>query len=138
MSPLAVTLDQPAYMNATTATFYAADAEAVHHARRYAQTILDGWLWPGAGDSAVRIVSEFVTNALRYTPGPALLHLSYVGGLIRVEVTDPVAAPVAAIEPDMDDDTPHGWGLHIVSGLSERWGCAVLPWGRVLCAEVRP
>ncbi|MFE6358434.1 ATP-binding protein [Streptomyces sp. NPDC057806] len=47
------------------------------------------------------VVSELVTNAVQYAPGPVMLDLRIVGGAVRVSVwdSDPVLPDVAATDP---------------------------------------
>lgn len=47
------------------------------------------------------VVSELVTNAVKYAPGPVMLHLQIVAGAVRVSVwdSDPVLPNVAPTDP---------------------------------------
>ncbi|HZF91435.1 ATP-binding protein [Streptomyces sp.] len=47
------------------------------------------------------VVSELVTNAVKYAPGPVMLDLQIVDGAVRVSVwdSDPVLPDVAAADP---------------------------------------
>ncbi|GAA2230483.1 ATP-binding protein [Streptomyces nogalater] len=47
------------------------------------------------------VVSELVTNAVKYAPGPVILDLRITGGAVRVSVwdSDPVLPDVAATDP---------------------------------------
>ncbi|MFF3448398.1 ATP-binding protein [Streptomyces sp. NPDC002667] len=62
------------------------------------------------------IVSELVTNARKYAPGPALLHLRIIGAVLRVQLWDssPVLPTVRA--PDPERIGQHG--LEIVTALA--------------------
>ncbi|MFF1725572.1 ATP-binding protein [Streptomyces sviceus] len=47
------------------------------------------------------VVSELVTNAVKYAPGPVMLDLQVIGGAVRVSVwdSDPALPDVAATDP---------------------------------------
>jgi serine phosphatase RsbU (regulator of sigma subunit)/anti-sigma regulatory factor (Ser/Thr protein kinase) len=71
------------------------------------------------------LVSELVTNSIRYADAPATaavdLHGAVFHDRVRVEVTDdgPGFEPRPR-EPDADSRS--GWGLYLVDQLADRWG----------------
>jgi serine phosphatase RsbU (regulator of sigma subunit)/anti-sigma regulatory factor (Ser/Thr protein kinase) len=71
------------------------------------------------------LVSELVTNSIRYADAPATaaveLHGAVFRDRVRVEVTDdgPGFEPRPR-EPDADSRS--GWGLYLVDQLADRWG----------------
>ena len=97
-------------------------------APRRARAALDGLagVLPAAKLDDVRlVVSELVTNSVKYGPGrPVELKLS-VGpdGVVRGEVVDQ-GDGVVEIRKAADDaePTPGGYGLLLVDRLSRRWG----------------
>ena len=71
------------------------------------------------------LVSELVTNSLRHAqlaPEDSItLRVELRDHLIRVEVADPGQGFELDGHAD-DPDTVEGWGLYLVSTLSDRWG----------------
>lgn len=100
----------------------AAGLEAPRRARA-ALAELDGLVEPNLLPDLKIVVSELVSNAVRYGPGAEVeLTLTVHGeGLVRgvvVDFGDPVAAPVAIRAAGADG----GWGLRIVDTLCGWWG----------------
>jgi PAS domain-containing protein/anti-sigma regulatory factor (Ser/Thr protein kinase) len=78
------------------------------------------------------ILSELVTNAIRYATGPILVRLLYDRTLI-CEVSD-----TSSTSPHLRYATPTdegGRGLFLVAQLAERWGTRYLPAGKIIWAE---
>jgi anti-sigma regulatory factor (Ser/Thr protein kinase) len=71
------------------------------------------------------LVSELVTNSLRHAELGAEDQIGLAVEVdelrIRVEVTDP-GKGFEVVAPADDPDTVEGWGLYLVSTLSDRWG----------------
>jgi anti-sigma regulatory factor (Ser/Thr protein kinase) len=90
----------------------------------------DGRVDKGVLADARLLVSEVVSNAVEHVDasGEIGVEVSYEHERLRVEVTDPGDgfAPQAR-----DADSHRGWGLHFVQKLSEDWGVASGPPGRV-------
>jgi len=79
------------------------------------------------------LVSELVTNALRYSArGPVTLRLVREGALV-CEVGDPSAALPRLRQAGRDDE--NGRGLQVVSQLAQRWGARRTPTGKVVWCE---
>ncbi|MYY03893.1 ATP-binding protein [Streptomyces sp. ATexAB-D23] len=103
---------------------------AVRTARHAVHDALRCWgLDTAVGDEAVLLVSELVTNSMRYTDGPIGVrlmrphpdgdHLSAHPGLL-VEVSDPLPDPPTERAPGPEDES--GRGLQLVACAARRWG----------------
>ncbi|HYK26888.1 MAG TPA: SpoIIE family protein phosphatase, partial [Streptosporangiaceae bacterium] len=79
------------------------------------------------------LVSELVTNAVRYAQGKIGLRLVLEGGLV-CEVLDDSAALPRLRHPDEEDE--RGRGLQVVSQLSQRWGARRAVAGKVVWCEL--
>ncbi len=78
------------------------------------------------------ILSELVTNALRYGGGPIQVRMLYDRNLI-CEVYDGSSTSPHLRYATMTDEG--GRGLFLVAQLAERWGTRYLPAGKVIWAE---
>ncbi len=83
--------------------------------------------------TAELLVSELVTNAVRYAQGKIGLRLVLEGGLV-CEVLDDSAALPRLRHPDDDDE--RGRGLQVVSQLAQRWGARRATSGKVVWCEL--
>ncbi len=79
------------------------------------------------------LVSELVTNAVRYAQGKIGLRLVLEGGLV-CEVTDDSAALPRLRHADDSDE--RGRGLQVVSQLAQRWGARRALSGKVVWCEL--
>lgn len=100
---------------------FPADPGAVRTARSRVREVLSDWGLDGTVDVAVLLVSELVTNSLRYASGPigVRMVLLSTGGLL-VEVSDPLPDPPQERNATPDDEG--GRGLQLVACSSRRWG----------------
>ncbi|MFD4694491.1 ATP-binding protein [Streptomyces sp. NPDC058463] len=81
------------------------------------------------------IVSELVTNARKYAPGPALLQLQAVGETLVVDVWDgdPLLPEVRGADPERIGQH----GLEIVSALATTIDIRPAPPGKRVTAHIR-
>ncbi|WP_280892459.1 ATP-binding protein [Streptomyces sp. LBL] len=103
-------------------TFPAAP-DAVRAARAAVRGRLRAWDLDSLSDLAALLVSELVTNSLRYATGPIgvrLVRSPHLDGVLLVEVSDPLPDPPRARVAGPDDES--GRGLQLVAHASERWG----------------
>ena len=94
-------------------------------------------LGSNAPEVAVLLVSELVTNAIRYGRPPIHLRAARKGQGLRVEVTDGERrAPAPASGRDGDDVPEGGRGLLLVEGLADRWGWSPIGRGKLVWFEL--
>nr|WP_225803197.1 ATP-binding protein [Streptomyces sp. NK15101] len=80
------------------------------------------------------VVSELVTNARKYAPGPCLLTLEVVGGSVEVTVWDSNPALPALLEPDPSRVGQHG--LEIVMAVGQSFAVHREPVGKRITAAI--
>ncbi|MYQ75927.1 ATP-binding protein [Streptomyces sp. SID4923] len=90
---------------------------------------------PDAVDTVELVVSELVTNAVRYAGHqPIGVRAQLSGGVVRVEVSD---ASRAAPKPALPDkDSEGGRGLFLVGVLADRFGTTPTDSGKCCWAEI--
>jgi serine phosphatase RsbU (regulator of sigma subunit)/anti-sigma regulatory factor (Ser/Thr protein kinase) len=79
------------------------------------------------------LVSELVTNALRYAKGKVGLRLVREAGVVCCEVHDNSPALPRVLQAGHDDE--NGRGLQVVSQLARRWGARRTHSGKVVWCE---
>jgi serine phosphatase RsbU (regulator of sigma subunit)/anti-sigma regulatory factor (Ser/Thr protein kinase) len=94
--------------------------------------VLKEWGLDELADTTQLLVSELVTNALRYATGQITVRLVREGTLV-CEVLDDSAAVPRLRHAGSDDET--GRGLHVVSQLAQRWGTRRTASGKVVWCE---
>lgn len=100
---------------------FPAEAGAVRTARTLVRDTLREWGLDGVTDVTVLLVSELVTNSLRYASGPIGVRMySHAGPTLLVEVSDPLPDPPRERVAGADDEG--GRGLQLVALASRRWG----------------
>ena len=120
---------RPGYPKVATRT-PGAGAESVRVARDFTAATLARWEIGERGEDIVVVVSELVTNALRYTvpcPGsvwprwPVRLGLLQPGPWVLCAISDPSDEVPVAKDPGWFGES--GRGLHVVDSLCDEWGC---------------
>ncbi|WP_399887166.1 SpoIIE family protein phosphatase [Streptomyces sp. BBFR51] len=97
-----------------------ADASVVGTARRLVDRQLAAWGLDEAAYTTELVVSELVTNAIRYGKGPVRLRLIHDSGRLLTEVTDANSASPHLRRARESDEG--GRGLFVVMRLSTHWG----------------
>ncbi|WP_165865576.1 SpoIIE family protein phosphatase [Vallicoccus soli] len=113
-----------------TAVAVRADLAAVGRARRLARRRLEEWGLHRLVDTAELLVSELVTNAVRYAREPVVLRLLLLDDRVEVSVADSDARLPRLRRAAPDDEG--GRGLHLVGSLARRWGARSTPGGKVV------
>jgi serine phosphatase RsbU (regulator of sigma subunit) len=93
---------------------------------------LEKWQLASLVPTTQLLVSELVTNAIRYTQGPVTLRLVLERAL-TCEIAD--SSPVLPRMRYAARDDESGRGLQIVSQLSLRWGARRTPGGKIVWCE---
>jgi anti-sigma regulatory factor (Ser/Thr protein kinase) len=82
----------------------------------------DHGLPSGRKHDAELLLSEVVSNAVKYGGGDVSVHFERHDGRFRTEVVDQGDGFIATLRAHEDVYTPGGWGLPLVQTLSDRWG----------------
>ncbi|MET8965423.1 SpoIIE family protein phosphatase [Streptomyces sp. NPDC004074] len=110
------------------------EPSAVADARARTATQLTSWGLPDLSFTATLVVSELVTNAIRYSTGPIQLRLIRDHALI-CEVSDTNHAAPHAREPAPSEQS--GRGLSIVAHLTQGYGTRYTTSGKIVWTELR-
>jgi len=102
-------------------------------ARRLARRALSRWGMEDISDSVELLVSEVVTNAVRYASRPVTLRLLRTD-VLRCEVGDDVPQLPRLRQARATDEG--GRGLYLVNKLARRWGATRLSTGKVVWFEL--
>jgi anti-sigma regulatory factor (Ser/Thr protein kinase) len=97
------------------------DPGEVERARNLVGASLRRWGLPDDGGVAALLVTELVTNALRYGAQPMRMVAKDVGAGLRVEIHDARVGEPPRLRPTMPESS-HGRGMMLVDALASRWG----------------
>jgi len=106
---------------------------AVGRSRRLVRQTLAGWSLPELFDTAELLVTELVTNAIRYATDPIELRLLHTSTLLCEVRDNDHYLPILLEAADLDE---HGRGLFLVSRLARRWGSSRTAHGKVVWFEL--
>ncbi|MEU7214049.1 SpoIIE family protein phosphatase [Streptomyces sp. NPDC044989] len=109
------------------------EGEAPGKARRLARRALARWDMEELTDSVELLVSEIVTNAVRYATKPVTLRLLRTD-VLRCEVGDDVPQMPRLRQARATDEG--GRGLYLVNRLARHWGATRLSTGKVVWFEL--
>ncbi|WP_406379959.1 SpoIIE family protein phosphatase [Streptomyces sp. NBC_00197] len=108
--------------------------ESAGEARDAVEEALAAWGLEQHAFTASLVVSELVTNAIRYADGDIELRLILDGPVLVCEVTDDSStAPHLRYAEDADEG---GRGLYLTWQVSRRWGTRPEPRGKTIWAEL--
>ncbi|WP_030378828.1 MULTISPECIES: SpoIIE family protein phosphatase [unclassified Streptomyces] len=113
--------------------FLEPEDSAPGRARRLARRALSRWGLEDMTDSVELLVSEVVTNAVRYASRPITLRLLRTD-VLRCEVGDDVPQLPRLRQARATDEG--GRGLYLVNRLARRWGATRLSTGKVVWFEL--
>lgn len=112
-----------------------AEPTAVSRARRLVRGSLTEWGVEHLTDTAELLVSELVTNSVRYASAPIGVRLTF-GETLLVEISDPLPDPPRERHAAEADEG--GRGLELVRRLALRWGARAEGMGKVVWFELDP
>ncbi|MEU0967333.1 SpoIIE family protein phosphatase [Streptomyces sp. NPDC005917] len=124
------------YRKEDTATWrLPARGDAAARARTLVSELLGRWRTrDDTRDSVLLVISELVANAVRFAEGPITVRLIRTGHGLLCEVGDSGnGRPRLGRNALLDDG---GRGLHVVHGLTSRWGVRWTNTGKVVWASV--
>ncbi|GHG79809.1 ATP-binding SpoIIE family protein phosphatase [Streptomyces griseocarneus] len=107
--------------------------QTARQARRLARRALTRWGLEELTDSVELLVSEVITNAVRYAERPITLRLLRTD-VLRCEVGDDVPQLPRLRQARPSDEG--GRGLYLVNKLARRWGATRLSTGKVVWFEL--
>ncbi|MER5635846.1 SpoIIE family protein phosphatase [Kitasatospora sp. NPDC002227] len=110
-----------------------AEPTAVSRARRLVRGTLTEWGVEELTDTAELLVSELVTNSVRYASAPIGVRLT-LGDTLLVEISDPLPDPPRERHAAEADEG--GRGLELVRRLALRWGTRAEGMGKVVWFEL--
>ncbi|CAM5487890.1 hypothetical protein SPURM210S_06735 [Streptomyces purpurascens] len=124
------------YRKGDTATWrLPARGDAAARARTLVSALLVRWRTRAdTRDSVLLVVSELVDNAVRFAEGPITIRLIRAGHGLLCEVGDTGNGRPRLGRGGLLDDG--GRGLHVVHGLTTRWGVRWTDTGKVVWASV--
>lgn len=112
------------------------DLRTPARARALVREALSSWGIAAAIDTTALLVSELVTNAVKYGRGTITVSLELTGSLLRVAVRDADAEHLPSPREARPDDTG-GRGVGLVQALAEDWGWSVEEATKTVWAEIR-
>ncbi|WP_241562037.1 ATP-binding SpoIIE family protein phosphatase [Streptomyces hoynatensis] len=110
-------------------------AESVREARRMVRESLERWELEEIEDAVELLISEVVTNAVRYAERPVTVRLLRTD-VLRCEVGDDVPQLPRLRQAGPADEG--GRGLYLVQRLARQWGATRLSTGKLVWFEVAP
>jgi anti-sigma regulatory factor (Ser/Thr protein kinase) len=99
-------------------------AEDAPSQARAALEVFDQILSPDVLEDLQLVVSELVTNSVKFGPKrPITLALAIRNdGVVKGEVIDQGDGERAKVEMTVEPSLEGGWGLHLVDEVAQRWG----------------
>jgi PAS domain S-box-containing protein len=112
----------------------ASDPRIVGQVRETVSAALRDWHLAECIDTAELLVSEVVTNAIRYARTPGDLVVRRAAGAIYIEVSDSDGRVPRILHPG--DEEEHGRGMILVEALADRWGTRPTHTGKTVWCQL--
>ncbi|RSO09834.1 MEKHLA domain-containing protein [Streptomyces sp. WAC 06783] len=114
----------------TTTAELAGRPSSVPEGRHFLRRTLRWWGLTALADTALLLVSELLTNAVRHASGPLALRVWYSARELGVEVSDgSTPRPRARLADNAEEN---GRGLMLVEALADAWGTRPGPTGKTV------
>ena len=113
-----------------------AESHSVRLARHAAHVVLAAWQLAYVEETAVLIVSELVTNAVRHAAGTDTIELDLhaTRTWLRIEIQDSDRRWPRPRVPDGFEES--GFGFVLVDALASKWGVRETAAGKAVSAEL--
>jgi serine/threonine-protein kinase RsbW len=113
-----------------------AESHSVRLARHAARVVLSAWRLAHLEESAVLIVSELVTNAVRHASGTGAVEvdLHATRAWLRIEIQDGDRSWPQLRIPGRFEES--GYGFVLVDALASKWGVRETAAGKAVWAEL--
>jgi anti-sigma regulatory factor (Ser/Thr protein kinase) len=113
-----------------------AESDSVRLARHAARTVLAAWRLAHLEETAVLIVSELVTNAVRHATGTDAIEvdLHATRTWLRIEIQDTDRSWPRPRVPGGFEES--GFGFVLVDALASKWGVRETATGKAVWAEL--
>jgi anti-sigma regulatory factor (Ser/Thr protein kinase) len=112
----------------------ASDPRIVGQVRETVSAALRHWHLAECIDTAELLISEVVTNAIRYARTPGDLVVRRGAGAIYIEVSDSDGRVPRILHPG--DEEEHGRGMILVEALADRWGTRPTHTGKTVWCQL--
>jgi PAS domain S-box-containing protein len=112
---------------------FPSETYAVRRAREVVRRTLHEWGLEPLEDTTALLVSELVTNSIRYAHGPIGVRMVR-GSSLLLEVSDPLPDPPRERSAMPDDEG--GRGIRLVAREARRWGTRHGPMGKTVWFEL--
>jgi anti-sigma regulatory factor (Ser/Thr protein kinase) len=91
---------------------------------RAALEVFDQILAPEVLEDLQLVVSELVTNSVKFGPKRSITLALTIGGdgIVHGQVIDEGDGEKAKVEMSVEPTLEGGWGLHLVDQVADRWG----------------
>jgi anti-sigma regulatory factor (Ser/Thr protein kinase) len=99
-----------------------ADSRAARRARRLVAELLLAWNRSEDADVARLLVSEVVTNAVRFAGARQALRLEVVADDVRVRIAVLDGSDLLPKQREAADTDETGRGMHLIAALASEWG----------------
>jgi anti-sigma regulatory factor (Ser/Thr protein kinase) len=105
-------------------SFQVPPAEDAPAQARAALEVFDQILAPEVLEDLQLVVSELVTNSVKFGPKRSITLALNIGGdgVVRGQVIDEGDGERAKVEMSIEPTLEGGWGLHLVDQVAQRWG----------------
>ena len=135
-----ITTTDPRHQARSAAATFPADRESPARARAFLADRLAAWDCAGAGEVALLLLSELVTNGVLHAGTPVGVAAGYDGRTVAVAVTDGVPGGITPGPWPVSHPrgAPSGRGLRIVDALADDWGVSVHDRGKTVWFELDP